>query len=167
LAKYSGSATRWNWGSFGWKVPRRILWADLTDEAPTNAATRPNQRTWELGDVFEIFLAAQVDGPYYEMHVTPENQTLQLEIVSREKPFDEWIMQDGPSWSAAWLTPDGWQILAALPLSLIGGQSEGLLSLSRYDYQPGRAKPVISSSSRHEAPNFHRRFEWTPFVLGS
>lgn len=138
------------------------IWADLTDDAPYNAANRPNQNTWELGDCFEIFLASSESGPYYEMHVTPENQTLQLQANSR---FDTRPLSNGPLRSAIWFTPDGWQILASLPLDLLEDQTRGWISFARYDYQRGRREPVLSSTSPHRELDFHRRHEWTPFEL--
>lgn len=141
------------------------IWADLTDESPHNSASAPNQRTWELGDSFEIFLSGTREGKYFEMHVTPENQTLQLQMTSRDDAFDDCKIANGPLRSATWVTPDRWQLLAMIPLESVGISTGGWLSLSRYDYQPGKAEPVLSSSSPHREINFHRRGEWTPFTL--
>ena len=38
-------------------------------------------------------------------------------------------------------------------------------SFCRYDYTPGIASPVISSSSPHREPNFHRSEEWAELTL--
>jgi hypothetical protein len=38
--------------------------------------------------------------------------------------------------------------------------AEWLFSFSRYDYTRGRGEPVISSTSPHAAPAFHRQQEW-------
>lgn len=138
------------------------MWADLTDDLPFNAATAPNQKTWELGDCLEIFLASSMDGPYYEMHVTPENQTLQLQADSR---FETRPIKNGPLRSATWLHSKGWQVLASLPLELLKDEASGWISFGRYDYQSGRREPVLSSTSRHQKPDFHRRHEWTHFEL--
>ncbi len=138
------------------------IWADLTDDLPRNTATAPGQRTWELGDCFEIFLASSTEGPYYEIHVTPENQTLQLQAGSQ---FSTRPLADNPLRSATWLMPNGWQILAALPLDLLEDETHGWISFARYDYQSARREPVLSSTSPHREPNFHRRHEWTPFEL--
>lgn len=43
-----------------------------------NSARQLNERTWELGDIAEIFLQA-VRGPnYLEVNITPENFRLEL-----------------------------------------------------------------------------------------
>ena len=129
---------------------------------PHNAAMAPNQNTWKLGDCFEIFLGRSTNEPYYEMHITPENQTLQLRLESRDSAHK---IENGPLRSATWLTPKGWQILASLPLDLLENSARGWISFARYDYQSGRAEPVLSSTSPHRELDFHRRFEWTPFEL--
>ena len=102
------------------------------------------------------------------MHVTPENQTLQLKFEGLPAPgsaIETFALSPGSLWSATWLTPAGWQVLAALPLAALALESSGWLSVGRYDYQPGRAKPVLSSTSRCAEPNFHRRWQWTPFTI--
>lgn len=43
-----------------------------------NRACRLNERTWELGDVCELFLQLSGQSTYLELHVTPENHRLQL-----------------------------------------------------------------------------------------
>lgn len=146
------------------------VWARLTDEEPENAARRPNEHTWRLGDVFEIFAGARQDSVYFELHITPENQTLQLRIedfAAMQRNFEGALMADGPLWHRTRLVPGGWEALAAVPLALISSESRGFLSFGRYDYQPERELPVISSTSPHAMPNFHRRFEWLPFQLAS
>jgi hypothetical protein len=60
------------------------------------------------------------------------------------------------------LTPEGWSVLARIPLDGLFPASppEWLLSFGRYDYTQGQPKPVISFTSPHAACNFHRRKEW-------
>ncbi len=60
------------------------------------------------------------------------------------------------------LTPDGWSVIARIPLDGLFRTThpEWLLSFGRYDYTPGQTKPVISSTSPHAICNFHRKEEW-------
>jgi hypothetical protein len=60
------------------------------------------------------------------------------------------------------LTPEGWSVVARIPLGGLFPTThlEWLLSFGRYDYTPGQPKPVISSTSPHAICNFHRKEEW-------
>jgi len=80
----------------------------------------------------------------------------------RNNPFGG-LASHGPLWSVAQLSSTGWQVLAACPLSLCGERS--FLSFGRYDHQTGRSEPLLSSTSPHQEPNFHRRHEWNAFSL--
>jgi hypothetical protein len=57
-------------------------------------------------------------------------------------------------------------VLAAVPAALAGADTGSLsgsswrMSFSRYDYTRGSSAPVISSTSPHAAPSFHRQHEW-------
>src|SRR5204863_1077141 len=62
----------------GWRENSLLVFAELTDADVFNGATKLNERTWELGDVFEMFLRSSNGQSYVEFHVTPNNQRLQL-----------------------------------------------------------------------------------------
>jgi hypothetical protein len=59
-----------------------------------------------------------------------------------------------------------WHVYAEIPAILVCGAAKlpadkpWRFSFSRYDYTQGRPEPVISSSSPHAQPDFHRREEW-------
>lgn len=150
--------------------------AELCDDQPSNAARGLNQETFQLGDVFEIFVRPEAQESYHEIHITPENQYLQLRWPStdhfgRAGHFTQFFVTDPLLISKTWVESRRWRILASLrgrevsESRLEEGQN-WLLSFSRYDYQPGRAAPVLSSCSPHSKPNYHRAHEWTRFVLG-
>ena len=144
------------------------LWAfaDLEDADAFSPATRLNERLWELGDTWELFLEAPGAGCYVELHVAPGNQRLQLRIpIPRPagRAPEELMVAEPLFQSWAWKTPSGWQALAAVPFSSIGGRPERF-SFSRYDYTRGQAEPVLSSTSPHAALDFHRREEWGRLV---
>lgn len=153
-----------------------LVFAELHDVDIFSRATAHNQRMWELGDVLEIFLQPENSESYVEFHVTPGNWHLQLEIpdaaalqrARAENRFDDLLLSDGVFSSQVWTLPKTkkWFVLAEIPVAVICGARlplEGArwrFSFSRYDYIRGRCEPVISSTSPHSQPDFHRRDEW-------
>lgn len=61
-----------------------VVIASLRDEVIYTDATSGNQPMWELGDVFEIFIAVPSQSKYWELHVTPNNYRLQLEWTEQD-----------------------------------------------------------------------------------
>ena len=151
------------------------VFAEMEDEDIFNKATSLNECTYELGDVFEVFVKPETQEKYFEIHVTPENQKLQLSFprpgAIREKPatpvadplakykFGNPIICSRTLVEA---TRSRWSVLALLPLAIIqesGSVRPGHVwrfSFSRYDYTRGQPRPVISSTSPHPKPDFHR-----------
>ncbi|MBI3550689.1 MAG: hypothetical protein HY078_16755 [Elusimicrobia bacterium] len=141
------------------------VFAELTDDDVFTRATGPNQRLWELGDAFEIFLHAEGRPAYYEFHVAPGNQRLQMRIpVPRPKDrAPEEMMADGELFSSrVWPGSAGWYALAIVPFASIGGRPKWF-SFSRYDHSRGRSEPVLSSTSSHAYLDFHDRDAWGTF----
>lgn len=158
----------------GWQDERLLVLAELDDDDIWTAATGHGQRFWELGDTFEIFLAAAGVTKYIECHVTPLNQRLQLRFPLEgpaalgPDPFVNALVPGDDFDSRVWLADDGrgWIALAAIP-GTFAGLPQGPLagstwrySFSRYDASSGTATPVISSTSPHPVPSFHRQQEW-------
>ncbi|HEX4349031.1 MAG TPA: hypothetical protein VH251_01525 [Verrucomicrobiae bacterium] len=167
----------------GWRGNSLRVFAELEDADIFTSATAHNQRMWELGDVLEIFLHPAGSSDYVELHVTPNNQRLQLSFpdaatmrrAQAENFFDDLILSDGVFHSHAWTQPEKgkWYVHAEIPAALVCGdnwlpaEGEWRFSFSRYDYTHGRQDPVISSTSPHARPDFHRREEWgTLFFKG-
>jgi hypothetical protein len=151
-----------------------LVFAELEDADIYTHATVNNQRMWELGDTFEMFLQP-ADGPgYAEFHVTPNNLHLQLrfpdsQTVQRARVknlFDEFLLQGDIFHSRTWVEARQWLVYAEIPAQAVCGLDKPLaetqwrFSFSRYDYVHGRRDPIISSSSLHSVPDFHRREEW-------
>jgi hypothetical protein len=97
-----------------------ILTASYSVSAPLNARKTlgPNQYPY-MFDVVELFVTFSETGfPYYEFEVSPYNQTFQVRIVSRTKPFQEGV--DLGLISTATLQPGGWSAEMKIPLKPLG-----------------------------------------------
>ena len=160
----------------GWREDALLVFAELTDQDIFSRATATNQRMWELGDTFEIFLRPDSQSEYVEFHVTPNNHRLQLRFASTEalrrartaNGFDEFLLLGNVFDSVTWLQPEKqkWFVYAAIPAGAVCGQARlnagscWHFSFSRYDYTRGDGEPVISSTSPHAVADFHRQQEW-------
>jgi len=159
----------------GWHSGELLVWAKLRDEDIFSCATADNQRMWELGDVFEIFLRDAERENYVELHATPGGHRLQLAFPSGQAILDigagrlelDTLMQEPPLFDFLTRVGErGWEVLARVPLASFNPEPVGLCgrtllaSFSRYDYTRGRVKPVLSSTSAHEKGSFHRCSEW-------
>jgi hypothetical protein len=157
----------------GWREGSLLVFAELTDADVFTKAQRHNDRFWELGDTFEMFLQPPGSPAYVELHVTPNNLRLQLRFekppsVQDIDPFVAALIHDQIFDSRTWAMPEGkgWCVFADVPAAAVGygpgdlAPSTWRFSFSRYDATRGREHPVISSSSPHTVPAFHRPHEW-------
>lgn len=152
---------------------------EMSGSGATNRARQLNEPTWELGDVAEVFIGIHGRPDYFEIHVTPENQRLQLHFpadgISRFRAGKATLTDfafDRPGIeSLVRRTPKSWNVSLTLSRDLLGVSDlrTGPLfdvSVCRYDYG-GKAEPVISSTSPFTAPDFHRRTEWRQLQLAT
>ena len=153
-----------------------LVFAELSDADIYSHATGLNQRAWELGDSFEIFLRPVEQDAYVEYQVTPNNQRLQLRYAhaaaldhARKTGSMEHALIPGEAFrSTVWLRPEAkqWFVLAEIPAKSVCDVVQPLkgnqwrFSFSRYDYTRGRQEPVISSTSPFTKADFHRQEEW-------
>lgn len=160
----------------GWRLDELLVLAELTDRDVFSRATGDNQRMWELGDTFEMFLRPAGQTEYFELHVTPNNHRLQLrfpdakalERIRATGRIDEFVLPSGVFHSRTWVQPENqkWFVFAAVPARMACGQAQLIpgsrwhFSFSRYDYTRGHLEPVISSTSPHPVASFHRQQEW-------
>jgi hypothetical protein len=150
----------------GWTPSRLIVLAEIPDRDIFTKATGSNQRMWELGDVFEIFLQAVDRSDYVELHVTPPNLRLQYQIESPGKPAT--VLSDGVFSSRVKIDTSNqkWTVYAEVPSTLVTGRDQiatgeaWLFSFSRYDASRDGRPPILSSTSPHQAINFHCIHEW-------
>lgn len=156
----------------GWRDGSLLVFAELTDVDVFTRAQQHNERFWELGDTFEIFLQPPGGSNYVELHVAPNNLRLQLRFAKPPSaqdvdPFVTALIHHNMFDSRAWVSPEPglWCVFADIPAAaliepaLLAG-SIWRFSFGRYDYTRGREEPVISSSSLHSEPAFHRPHEW-------
>lgn len=142
-----------------------------------NSARRLNERTWELGDVGEIFVQSGHGPDYLELHVTPENCRLQLlwpaggivRVRSKAATLDEFMVSQ-PDWvqSRTHVGSGFWTIQATVPPARLGlfrlhaGQCFRT-AVCRYHAQAG--EPVLSSTASLPIPFFHQREGWHSLLL--
>jgi hypothetical protein len=164
----------------GWQETRIIVAASLDDESIFTQATADNQRLWELGDVFEIFLRDAEREDYLELHVAPGDKRLQLHFPSRQTVanlrsglgrLEDFIVKESLFDFRTRKVAGGWKLVVLIPGSSLGwkvARLKGrtvLASFSRYDYASDGGPAVLSSTSPHARPDFHRQEEWTRLVF--
>ena len=141
-----------------------VIRAELTDAYPMQDVFPFNFPAFMQCDAFEIFLGPADEKAYYEFHVTPSNSILQLffDGTDVKKTLEERAVAKPLFTSKTAILLGGWSVEARFPLFGLfpGSHPEWLLSFGRYDYTPGKSKPVISSTSLHAVCNFHRKEEW-------
>ena len=166
----------------------RVLWNErgllfdivFAGRGPRNAARSLNEHTWELGDIAEIFLQREGGEEYLEIHVTPENQRLQLRwtpagfaAFRRDLGLLGRFAVSDPHWieSRSQVRNSDWSVSAFLPASIIdpgagilGPATRLRVAVCRYDCTAGPGF-VLSSTARLTQPAYHRREEWDLLVL--
>lgn len=147
--------------------------------APRNRATRLNERTWELGDTFEFFLLLEDSSTYLEIHVTPENQRLQLRwpldgharVRAKREKLESFFISD-PDWVTSQTQIDGdlWFTHLSIPAhqcgrSMLQPRHCFRTAVCRYHTPAGFAEPVLATTASFTAPGFHQPQHWNELVL--
>ena len=150
----------------GWTPSHLVIRAEISDRDIFTRATASNQKMWELGDVFEIFLKTEERSDYVELHITPANLRLHMRFESPGKLAT--VLPDGVFSSAVEIDTANqkWTIHAEVPAALVSGRNHiepgesWLFSFSRYDASRDDRPPILSSTSPHQVIKFHRIHEW-------
>ena len=165
------------WARIRWNADGLLFETLFTQTRPSNRARRLNDRTWELGDVGEFFLQERQTGRYLELHVTPENQRLQLlwpsggieKFRAGKAALADFLVAD-PNWveSAAGIFADYWAARAFVPFACLGLAEPATTpklrtAVCRYDRSLG--PELLSSTANLTEPNFHRHEEWADLIL--
>jgi hypothetical protein len=166
------------WARLGWRPNFLELTFVFSGGPARNAARQLNERTWELGDVGELFIRPDGAAHYLEIHFTPENQRLQLRfplggiarLRSGASPLETFIVTD-PDWvfSATHIAADFWTAQARIPAAALGFATlaNGLVfqtAVCRYDCGM-TSTPTLSATAALTAPFFHQLDEWSQLVL--
>jgi len=139
--------------------------ARFTDGNIQDPCAKFNETAFGKGDVFELFIRAEGDAHYHEIHVTPGNALLQLRFRAGESlDLKNALVWERLLTSSTERVEGGWVARFDLPLVNITSQSplptRFRIACGRYDYQPGQARPIISNTAPLSEPNFHRHHEW-------
>ncbi len=162
--------------SLGWD--RCALWvvAELPDAAVFSHSEADNQKLWELGDVCEIFLQRRRQVEYLELHVSPNGHQAHwrwteerfAKVREGHLPLAE-CLADARAFTAEVrdLTGEaGWGVRVRIPAGVFAPGlfwqpgEELWVSCSRYDADAQGRNAILSSTSPHRKPSFHRRDEW-------
>lgn len=155
----------------GWIPGTLVVFATLPDDDIFTDVTGPNQETWRLGDVFEIFLQRAGRSDYVELHVTPANIRTQFHFERTGATRRE--LCDGIFSSQVAVDRGNavWTVMAKIPAMVVSG-NETLdanqvwrFSFSRYDASRDGRPPILSSTSPHQALSFHRTQEWGEMIF--
>ena len=144
-----------------------------------NKSTRKGERTWEMGDLFEIFIKREDQSDYWELHVTPENFHLSLHLPPLEQrqeiPIDDQLSlfwQEVPEFqSKVWIEPNlsQWRIAWKIPWEIFGKEDprsfQWKMAFCRYDYGEEGEPPIHSSTAPLTKLNFHQVQEWQDFEI--
>lgn len=151
----------------------------LKDDQIFNAAQKKGDRTWETGDVFEIFIQREDQKNYWEIHITPENFQLILQLPPAEERknatiddlLENYWKENINLESTVWKSPDlqQWEITWRIPWKTFGEGNphdfQYQIAFCRYDYPTPNGTPILSSSAPLTKPNFHRISEWQQFSI--
>jgi len=166
----------------GWRGDRLLYLTDLTDRDVVTAASKRNDRMWELGDVLEIF-AGEHENPYYiEYQTAPNGLVLQilwpdasaLQRTDGGTKLKAFILEDDAAVARVRRTRNGWQVYGEIPAASVQARKSSRktlkgtvwdLSFGRYDYAADGKTFMLSSTSPLTKASNHRRHEWQQVVF--
>ncbi|HRJ71763.1 MAG TPA: hypothetical protein PLS03_06030 [Terrimicrobiaceae bacterium] len=172
--------------SAAWNDDFLFVTATLEDRDIFNALRGWNEPFYLAGDIFEILIRPLDGVAYYEFHVTPHGDVLQLRYPgpsaiadfreSGGKPEDliktfrieERLVEARTEIHAG---KNFWTAHVKIPASLLAKDGKFrrgdklLVSFCRYDHTRGQPAPVLCSTSDHRVCSFHRQAEWRMAVL--
>jgi hypothetical protein len=150
----------------------------MEDSDVFSDAVGRNDKTWAKGDVLELFIQADGEKKYYEIHVAPNLATLELSIPDLEGfssgkyPFESLFFDSEAEFGAGTIClPDfkGWWGLMSISLDKIGlearADASANFAVCRYNYSRQTKELECSSSAPFTVFSFHRPFEWNKLVF--
>ena len=143
------------------------LEARLMDSHIHDVPAAFNEEAYRKCDVFELFLKAEGDEHYHELHVTPSNVLLQLRFrVGMPLEVEPAKVWEAIMTSSTERVEGGWIARFTLPLTHFTEQRPvpnlWKIGCGRYDYDASKGEKglTFSNTAPLTAPNFHRHWEW-------
>ncbi|OGV35088.1 MAG: hypothetical protein A2020_15495 [Lentisphaerae bacterium GWF2_45_14] len=160
-----------------WKNAEYLHAAAIMEDSDVyNTASGKNMKTWATGDVMELFFQPDGVENYYELHLTPEKATLELNLPGEEKrlqvPFESMFYDSGFSYETGkfLLTSGfkGWWGHMKIPFSGIGLAGKSIknsrFSVCRYNYSHNWEQPEKTSTSFYPEGGFHQARFWHKMI---
>ena len=160
-----------------------LVYAHLDDAEIYNDNTTFNAPFFMEGDVFEMFIRPEGQEAYFELHIGPQNQQMQLKIESSKKfyekrktypPVEELIgpyrIEQSRFQSRTRVKDGTWEVAARLPYRFLSSgvdvNAKTLLhvNFSRYDYTKGAGEPVYSATASLSKLDFHHQPDWDRLI---
>jgi hypothetical protein len=167
--------------SMAWQPDALLVFAALPDEQIFSASTADGQNLWTLGDVFEIFVRRETSPVYLELHASPNGHQLHLRwteegmqrIIDKQAHLQEFVADARAFQSVVTrlANAEGWAVYATIPAAILPdgapfSPGEKIsISFCRYDTDSEGKNAILSSTSPHEKPSYHRLKEWRSIVL--
>lgn len=165
------------WARLRWHAGGLLVEGVFRGTRQANRARQLNERTWELGSVFELFLRAEGYDRYVELHITPENQRLQLlwpddglaSFRAGRSRLADYLVTD-PAWvkSETRVSPGGWAVRAEVSFRCVGlaaGASLPAMRAAVCRYDLGRDREILSSTARLPVADYHLQSAWSRLQL--
>jgi hypothetical protein len=163
-----------------WTDDFLYVFARLKDGDIFNPVKVFNQPAYLEGDIFEILIRPVASDAYFEFHITPFGQVMQLRFPKASSLEEFRLSGSSQSIPEAFRHDERvlevetkvrseenrWTVVAKIParvLSSKGRFAAGdrlLFSFCRYDHTQGQSEPVLSSTSDYTLRSFHRQGEW-------
>lgn len=140
------------------------LEAHLIDDAIVDPPVKLNDHAYTKGDVFELFIMAEGENHYHELHITPGGVLLQLKFQVGV-PLD---CEKATRWESFFTAStervaDGWIARYSIPVAGISDlkptPTRWKIACGRYDYRPDGGL-IHSNTAPITECNFHRHQEW-------
>lgn len=167
------------WARIRWTEKGLLCETIFSGGGARNAARTLNERTWELGDVAELFVLEPGGARYLEVHVTPENVRLQLRFpvgaIARVRAGEETLesyLVDDPGWvsSRSVVGPSAWSTAIFVPaaaFNLVQLESRIAFRAAVCRYDCASESAVLSSTAPLTQRSFHAPHEWQHLHLAS
>jgi hypothetical protein len=150
----------------------------MEDHNVVSKATEDNQKLFLMGDVAEFFIMpSQAKGPYWEIHLSPNNLIMDVYIAdqqaffSNEITWDEAISYNSDSRKQVNVFDNGWSCELKVPWKAFGlneapePDTRWRFAVCRYNYDEVDGNPELSSTADLTELNFHRVEEYTELIF--